>query len=176
MYSRVRFISHAFTKTIYKDCHVLRFPNKDEGRRPDLTILNVPHQIGHPLLIYISIDQAYKGSQYPTLPPPPQLLSNSTHRLSQLWPLLLEMTSKFTAEFVSDPIAVIPIFLNNQRTSDLRPSFPLHTCKKSTPSGYHLYMNSSTLSPTNTVTAHCSISNVSSPSFHYDTGESLETV
>ena len=39
-------------------------------RRPDLTILNAPHQNRRPLLLDVSIVQAFQGSRNPTLPPP----------------------------------------------------------------------------------------------------------
>jgi len=61
---------HAFARTICEDRHILRSANEDEGRRPDLTILNAPHQNGRPLLLDISIVQAFQGSRNPTLPPP----------------------------------------------------------------------------------------------------------
>ena len=61
---------HAFTRTICEDRHVLRSANEEEGRRPDLTILNAPHQIGRPLLLDISIVQAFKRSHNPTRPLP----------------------------------------------------------------------------------------------------------
>jgi hypothetical protein len=51
---------HAFTRTICEDRHVLRSANEEEGRRPDLTILNAPHQNGRPLLLDISIVQAFQ--------------------------------------------------------------------------------------------------------------------
>jgi hypothetical protein len=48
--------------------NILRSANEDEGRRLDLTILNTSH--GRPLLLDISIVQAFQGSRNPTLPPP----------------------------------------------------------------------------------------------------------
>ena len=55
---------------ICEDYHILRTANEDEGRRPDLTILNAPHQNGLSNLLVISIVQAFQGSRNPTLLPP----------------------------------------------------------------------------------------------------------
>jgi len=81
---------HAFSRTICEDRHILRSANEDEGHRPDLTILNAPHQNGCPLLLDISIVQAFKGSHNPTLPLPrhppdyyyPTLFQNPHQRTS----------------------------------------------------------------------------------------------
>ncbi len=78
--------NHAFTRTIWEDRHILRSANEDEGRRPDLTILNAPHQNGHALLFDISIVQAFRGSRNSTLSPlrhPPDhytTISQNPHR------------------------------------------------------------------------------------------------
>ena len=56
---------HAFARTICEDRHILRSANEDEGRRPDLTILNAPHENRRPILFDISIVQAFQGSRNP---------------------------------------------------------------------------------------------------------------
>ena len=55
--------------TSLQDRHILRSADETENKRPDLTVLNAPHYHG-PLLIDVSIVQAYPGSMNPTAPLP----------------------------------------------------------------------------------------------------------
>ena len=111
---------HAFARTICEDRHILRSANEDIGRRPDLTILNAPHQNGRPLLLDISIVQAFQGSRNLTIPPPRRppdyntTLSQKPHQyvllchISSLYPSNLPFTapSKLLPYITPPPLSI----------------------------------------------------------------------
>ena len=53
----------------FEDRHVLRATDENEGLRPDLTVTNAPNY-NAPLLVDVSVVQAFPGSKNPTAPLP----------------------------------------------------------------------------------------------------------
>ena len=109
---------HAFTRTICEDRHVFRSANKEEGRRPDLTILNAPHQNGRPLLLDISIVQAFPGSHNPTRPLPrrppdyyPTLSQNPHSRTSAV--AYTAKINKYQDVCTANGVSFLPIILES---------------------------------------------------------------
>ena len=109
---------HAFTRTICEDRHVLRSANEEEGRRPDLTILNAPHQNGRPLLLDISIVQAVPGSQNPNRPLPrrppdyyPTLSQNPHRRTSAV--AYNNKVNKYQDVCTANGVSFLPIIIES---------------------------------------------------------------
>jgi hypothetical protein len=73
------YADHAFARTICEDRHILRSANEDEGRRPDLTFLNAPHQNGRPSSLTFPSSKPFKDLVTLLYPLPVVLLTIIPH-------------------------------------------------------------------------------------------------
>ena len=93
--SLVYIIHYSHATCTFKDRHVLRAVDENEGLRPDLTALNAPNY-NAPLLVDISVVQSFPGSKillhrYPASP-----LISTLPSLFSIEPLIVLTTIKST--------------------------------------------------------------------------------